>query len=98
MNVNTAQNDTGVVKGEFRQCTLVRYDKGVVNTVTYIPLRWAKVGRDVTIKDGDGDWIIWNILYVNQNIVTDPVDSKTLIKSHRRATGDSMPRKTSKDS
>ena len=32
------------------------------------------------------------MLVASESIVTDPTDPKVLIKSHRKATGDSMPR------
>lgn len=93
MNVSTFQNDTGVVKGDFKQCTLVRKIKDeVVSNVCYIPIKLAKIGKQIEIKNDDGIWIEWMILQISDSIVTDPIDSRVLIKAHRRATGDSMPR------
>lgn len=94
MNVNTRQNDTGVVKGEFKQCTLARTEEnGVSSTTTYIPLKYARVGRTLELQQEDGEWNTWVVIYASDAITVDPVDPRVLIKSHRRATGDSMPRK-----
>jgi len=94
MNVNTSQNDTGVVFGEFKSCTLVRiYEDGEVGSYTcLLPLKFAKEGKKLQIVD-DNEWIDWMVLKVSENIVTNPVDPRVLIKSHRKATGDSMKRK-----
>jgi hypothetical protein len=92
MNVNTRQDDTGVVKGNFRQCTLVREcENGVSTTVSLIPEKYAKVGRGLELCS-DGQWDHWMVLKVSPNLTVDPVDARILIKSHRRATGDSMKR------
>jgi hypothetical protein len=94
MNVNTAQNDTGVIKGNFRSCRLVRpltEIEGVAHTTSLIPEKYAKVGRGLELFDGT-EWVHWMVLTVSGNLVVDPVDSRVLIKSHRRATGDSMKR------
>lgn len=93
MNVNTAQNDAGVVKGDFKQVTLVReQDNGIARTVSFIPLKFAKEGRKLDIYTS-GEWVSWMVLKVAPNVVTDPIDPRILVKSHRRATGDSMPKK-----
>lgn len=94
MNVNTSQNDTGVVYGEFRSSTLVRIypDGGLAQTTVLLPLKFAKEGKKVEIID-DGEWKDWMVLKVSDTIVTNPVDSRVLIKSHRKATGDSMPKR-----
>jgi hypothetical protein len=94
MNVNTRQNDTGVIFGEFKSCTLVRvYEDGAVGSYTcLLPLKFAKEGKKLQIVD-DNEWIDWMVLKVSDNIVTNPVDPRVLIKSHRKATGDSMPKR-----
>ncbi|MCK9428418.1 MAG: hypothetical protein M0R17_00225 [Candidatus Omnitrophica bacterium] len=93
MNVNTSQNDSGVVKGDFKQCTLVRkINYEVVQTVVLIPLKLAKIGKILEIKNDEGIWIEWLVLSISNNIQTDPIDSRVLIRAHRRATGDSLPK------
>jgi len=93
MNVNTKQDETGVVKGNFRSCTLVReIEGGVCHTVSLIPEKYAKAGRGIELCT-EGTWEHWMVLSASPSIVTDPVDARILIKSHRRATGDSMPKK-----
>lgn len=92
MNVNTQQDDTGVVKGNFRSCTLVRPSEGGVESqVSLIPEKFAKVGRKLELN-AEGTWKDWTVLSASENLIVDPVDSRILIKAHRRATGDSMKR------
>lgn len=94
MNVNTRQDETGVVKGNFRSCLLVREEEGAVaQTVSLIPEKYAKVGRGLELCD-NGKWNHWMVLTASQSLVVDPVDPRVLVKSHRRATGDSMKRTT----
>lgn len=93
MNVNTSQNDTGVVFGDFKSCRLVReVVDGVASITTLLPIKFAKIGKQLELND-DKVWTTWMVLTVSENIVKDPVDPKVLIKSHRKATGDSMPKK-----
>lgn len=92
MNVNTRQDETGVVKGNFRQCTLVREGvDGVSSTVSLIPEKYAKVGRGLELCS-EGKWEHWMVLKASEQLTVDPIDARILIKSHRRATGDSMKR------
>lgn len=92
MNVNTKQDETGVVKGNFRSCLLVReVEGGVAQTVSLIPEKYAKAGRGLELYS-EGKWDHWMVLTASPSLVVDPVDSRILIKSHRRATGDSMKR------
>lgn len=93
MNVNTRQDETGVVKGNFKSCTLVRQEEGsVLSNVVLIPEKYAKAGRGIEVC-ADGVWSHWMVLTASESVVVDPVDPKVLIKSHRRATGDSMPKR-----
>jgi len=94
VNVNTSQNDTGVVFGEFKSCKVVREENnGIVSLVTLLPVKYAKVGKQLELQD-DNQWKTWLVLSASEHIVTDPVDARVLIKSHRKATGDSMPKRT----
>ena len=96
MNVNTSQNDAGVVKGDFKQVNLVREtDSGISSTVCLIPAKFAKEGRKIDIYTS-GEWVNWMVLRASPYTFTDPVDPRIKIKSHRRATGDAMPKKGSK--
>lgn len=92
MNVNTKQDETGVVKGRFKSCTLVReVEGGVSSLVSLIPEKYARKGRNLELCN-DGNWTSWMVLSASESVVEDPVDPRILIKSHRRATGDSMKR------
>jgi hypothetical protein len=92
MNVNTSQNDTGVVKGKFRQCTLCRKEEFSVTTkVSLIPEKFCKLGKLLELEDND-KWNTWIVIFVSDTVSEDPIDSRVLIKAHRRATGDSMPK------
>ena len=92
MNVNTQQDDTGVVKGNFKSCTLVReVETGVVSNTVLLPEKFAKAGKNIEINT-DGVWTQWMVLKASGSIVVDPIDPRILIKAHRRATGDSMKR------
>lgn len=99
MNVNTAQNDTGVVKGNFKSCTLVKQvdtsSTEIISQTSLIPEKFAVVGKMIELKDDNG-WVSWLVASASTSIVVDPVDPKVLIKAHRRATGDSMPKRSSK--
>lgn len=94
MNVNTSQNDTGVVKGEFKSCRLA-LDAGteILHTTALLPIKVCKLGKVIEVKSESGDWIPWVVMYVPDSTVTDPTDPRILIRSHRKATGDSMPRR-----
>lgn len=93
MNVNTSQNDTGVIFGEFKSCKVVREVEGsILSQVTLLPVKFAKLGKQLELQD-DGKWTTWMVLNVSEFIVKDPVDARVLIKSHRKATGDSMPKR-----
>ena len=43
MNVNTSQNDTGVIKGEFKSCHLVWHsEESILHTTRLIPVKFAE--------------------------------------------------------
>lgn len=93
MNVNTSQNDTGVVFGDFKSCKVVREENNdVISLVTLLPLKYAKVGKQLELQD-NGVWKTWLVLSASEFIVKDPTDPRILIKSQRTATGDSMPKR-----
>lgn len=94
MNVNTSQNDTGVIKGDFKSCRVVREENGsILSQVTLLPVKFAQLGKQLELSD-KGVWTTWMVLNVSSNVITDPVDPRVLVKSHRRATGDSLPKRT----
>lgn len=93
MNVNTSQNDTGVVEGDFKSCHLVwEENNSILHTTKLIPVKFAKQGKIIEVQNDDKSWSSWMVLVASENVITNPTDPKVLIKSHRKATGDSMPR------
>lgn len=77
------------MKTFYRQCKL-RKEDGTI-TVAYIPDKYCKVGKGISIKDKESDvWSDrWEILSMSEKTDTPP-DYRKLIRSHRQATGDSM--------
>ncbi len=77
----------------YRQCRLARkLPSGRIETTSYIPARYARVGNVLSLRDEDGTWTKdWEVLVVGP-LVTDPPDWRSLIRGHRKMTGDSMPR------
>lgn len=97
MNVNTQQNDTGVVFGEFKSSRLVREEgTSIISNTILLPIKYAKVGKKLELLNEDKTWTEWMVLSTSEFVVKDPVDPKVLVKYHRRATGDSMPKRNSK--
>ncbi len=80
-------------RGLFCQCRLVKTD-GVSTTTTtsYLPAKFAQVGRVLGLRDSDGEWTEgWKVEQAGE-LVPKPPDPHEKIKAHRRATGDSNPR------
>lgn len=78
-------------KIRYRQCRLTSpTERGQVETVSYLPTKFAKVGRTVGLKDDDFErtWTVTSAGPVTDN----PPDAHALIKGHRKMTGDSLPR------
>lgn len=78
------------------QCTMKRHCNGaIVQTTSYIPQRFATVGRKLKLKNDQGIWIDgWIVMWVSDHVVTsdDLPDSHKAIKNHRKLSGDSWPR------
>jgi len=68
---------------------------GCLRTTSYIPQRFAKVGGVVKLKDENGLWVDgWVVERTSDTAVevSDVLDLHKAIRSHRKATGDSLPR------
>lgn len=82
---------------KYRQCVLEkRENKSLVQTTSYIPEKYAKVGWTLALKDPATK--VWSEgWYVKSAgaLVDEPMDPRQLIKGHRKMTGDSTPRKKS---
>ncbi len=68
---------------------------GAVQTTSYIPQRFAKLGASLKLKDKNDVWIDgWVVQHVGDSILADEdvPNYRTAIRKHRRQTGDSDPR------
>jgi hypothetical protein len=70
---------------------VIEKDGEVISQVSLIPEKYARKGRNLELCV-NGEWTQWMVLSASESVVEDPVDPRILIKSHRRATGDSMKR------
>ena len=82
---------------KYVQCEMRRaVAEGCVKTTSYIPQKFAKVGRLLKLKDNNDTCIDgWVVEHVGSAVVEgDQIpDSHKAIKNHRKATGDSTPRR-----
>ena len=81
---------------KYCQCTLQkRTETGYVEVVSYIPQKYAKLDNTLRLKEENGEWQTGYTV----KTVGEPIDESLLpdrheeVKAHRRATGDSLPRK-----
>lgn len=75
----------------FRQCKLRKEN---AFTTSYIPDQFAVLGRVLKLKTG-GEWDDgWTVIEVSsfRHLDEDLPDSHDEIKSHRKATGDALPK------
>ncbi|TWT91683.1 hypothetical protein [Neorhodopirellula pilleata] len=81
---------------KYVQCAMRRrITGGSVQTTSYIPQEFAKVGRVLRLRDDKVGWVDgWVVECVGDLIVEDDQlpDSHKAIKNHRKSTGDSSPR------
>lgn len=80
-------------KTTYTQCRLRREaESGHMETVSWIPSKFGKIGQIVDLKEDDGNWSRgWEIVLVGPTI-ENPPDWRKLIRGHRKMTGDSTPR------
>jgi hypothetical protein len=78
------------MKQNYRQCSL---QKGNVHQVSFIPEKYAVVGKVLKLKE-QGVWIDgWVVHGIGELMSEDEVpDSYKAIKKHRASTGDSLPK------
>jgi hypothetical protein len=78
------------------QCTLVRTtSRGVAVTTSYIPQRFAKVGKTLKLKDELDRWCDgWTVESAGENVIDaeSVVDYRKAIRLHRQQTGDNLPK------
>lgn len=78
----------------YRQCSLSKPGgrKSRRLTTSYIPEEFAYLGATVKLKQPDGSWDDgWEVYHVGEHALSAP-DARKLIRHHRKATGDSMPK------
>lgn len=80
----------------YRQCTLERRQlESVVRMVSFIPEKFANLGKILRLRDNDGAWIDgWLVAAVGSERVAEAMlpDAHRGIKQHRQATGDALPK------
>lgn len=81
-----------MAKINYRQCSL---KNGNTKTVSWLPEKYAKEGNYLRLKGSEGKWTNgWLVESVGDTRVDDSSlpDSHVRIKSHRKATGDAIPK------
>ena len=84
----------------YRQCVLEKVDgKATLKTVSYIPEKFAIVGKTLKLKSDDDVWEDgWVVMAAGDKTSEDLVpDTHKAIKVHRKATGDSSKKTISKE-
>ena len=80
------------VKTRYQQCKLVKYlADSEIHTVSYIPEKFAVVGRTVKLRR-NGKWTDGWIVESACDVVDELPDARKIIRDHKRATGDSLPK------
>ncbi len=81
----------------YRQCHMAKPTKtGKWEQTSWIPEKFAVVGKVLKLKDMDGNWDNgWVVETASQTRLADDMlpDYHSEIKGHRKATGDSLPKK-----
>ena len=75
------------MKTLFHQCEL---KTGKDTQVAWLPKKHCEVGHKVELKMYPG--LIWSIIFVGSHSTDNPPDYRKFIRSHRLATGDSLPK------
>lgn len=81
---------------KYNQCTLEKTVGGhKMQIVSYIPSKFANIGQSVRLKNEEEKWDGGYIVKTVGPAVDEEFlpDRHSEIKAHRRATGDSMPKK-----
>lgn len=84
----------------YRQCRLEKKtDRGVCCQTSWLPEQYAVKGKYLKLKDDNGEWINgWLVVEASSSSRAEHLlpDYHTEIKSHRRATGDALPKNPQK--
>lgn len=81
-------------KTKYRQCHLVKKTEGGhVETTSYIPAKYAKVGWTLALKDPETkEWSDGWLVDSAGELVDEPMDWRKLVRGHRKMTGDDTPK------
>lgn len=81
---------------KYIQCEMKRtIVDGLVRTISFIPQRFAKLGRVLKLKNEHDQWVDgWTVEFVGNTVVdsADAPDYRKAIRRHRKSTGDSQRR------
>lgn len=81
----------------YRQCHMAKkHEQGEWRQTSWIPEKFAAVGKVLKLKDSDGQWDDgWIVQTVSQTRLADDMlpDYHSEIKGHRKTTGDALPKK-----
>jgi hypothetical protein len=79
-------------KTYYRQCRLNK--SGMLDQVSWIPEQFAVLGKVLKLRNEGGEWDDgWVVKNVGDTRLDETPHAEGLIRSHRRATGDSLPKK-----
>src|SRR5262245_5332206 len=84
----------------YRQCQLVRpQGRGELRLMSRIPERFAVTGKRLRLRDDNGWQDGWVVRFVGPYRVADEdlPDPHDDVKSHRRRTGDALPKRSSSE-
>lgn len=80
----------------YRQCRLQKKtNEGTLTQVSWLPEPYAATGKVLKLRDEDKNWDNgWVVIGAGSNRLaqSDVPDYHVLIKGHRKATGDSLPK------
>jgi hypothetical protein len=80
-------------KDKYRQCKLHKnVDGNISEMVTFLPEKFASIGKVVKLKSEDGVWVDGWVVVSAGKLTEDTPDSKKAIRNHRKNTGDSLPK------
>lgn len=81
-------------KTKYKQCKLVKKThQGQLETVSWIPDKFANIGGVIKLKNDDGEWDDgWVVMSASEDTVDEPPDYRKSIRAHRNRTGDSLPK------
>ncbi len=81
-------------KTKYKQCRLVKKTQtGQVETVSWIPEKFAVVGGVVKLKKDDGKWENgYVVMSASEAAIDAPPDFRKSIRQHKKRTGDSLPK------